>query len=48
MGSEDKDVMVLSMATANNYGARRRREREHWVHSYTAENVSTYGTFAAS
>jgi hypothetical protein len=37
MVSSHKDVMVLTMAIANNYEARRRQEREHWVHPYIAE-----------
>jgi hypothetical protein len=39
---------MLTVAVVNNYTARRRRKREHWVHPYIAERVSTYGTFAAS
>jgi hypothetical protein len=45
--SLDKDIMVLTMAIANKYEARRRWEREHRVHSYIAEKFLTYGTFAA-
>jgi hypothetical protein len=48
MGLSDEDVMVLTMAIANNYGARRRRKVEHWMHPYIAEKVLTYGTFTAS
>jgi hypothetical protein len=36
------------MATAKNYGARRRRKRKQWLHPLIADKVSTYGTFAAS
>jgi hypothetical protein len=38
---------MLTVAVVNN-AVRRRRKREHWVHPYIAEKVSTYGTFAAS
>jgi hypothetical protein len=36
------------MAIANNYGARMRCKRKHWVHPLIVEKVSTYGTFAVS
>jgi hypothetical protein len=36
------------MAISNNYGARMRRKRKHWVHPLIVEKVLTYGTFAVS
>jgi hypothetical protein len=45
--SSDEDVMMLTVAVVNN-AVKGRRKREHWVHPYIAERVSTYGTFAAS
>jgi hypothetical protein len=36
------------MAIANNYGARMRRKRKHWVHPLIVEKVLTCGTFAVS
>jgi hypothetical protein len=35
--------VLLTMAVANNYAARMRRKRKHWVHPLIAEQVSTYG-----
>jgi hypothetical protein len=47
MDSSDEDVMVLTVAIVNKCGAWRRSKRDHWVHPYIAEKVSTYDTFAA-
>jgi hypothetical protein len=37
MDSLDEDVMALTTAVANNYGARRECKREHWVYPHIAE-----------
>jgi hypothetical protein len=48
MDSSDEDVVLLTVAIANNSGARIRRKRKHWVHPLLVEKVSTYVTFAVS
>jgi hypothetical protein len=48
MDSSDEDVVLLTVAIANNYGAKMMRTRKHWVHPLTVEKVSTCGTFAVS
>jgi hypothetical protein len=48
MESSDEDVVLLTRAIGNNYGARMRRNRKHWLHPFIVEKVSTYGTSAVS
>jgi hypothetical protein len=48
MDSLDKDIMLLTMAISNNYGARMRHKRKHWVHPLIVEKVLTYGMLAVS
>jgi hypothetical protein len=40
--------VLLTVAIANNYGARMRRKRKHWVHPLIVGKMSTYGTLAVS
>jgi hypothetical protein len=48
MDSSHKDVLLLTMAIVNNYVARMKRIRKHWLHPLIVKNVLTYGTFAFS